>query len=164
MSQVQAQTAFNLIIEGVGYLNRIRLVTPKKGPVYKACTINAMMGMGDAVEYVSIDCRIVGKQADEAVGKLLDAVKAKEKVIVGFRASDPKPDAYDYEHNGETKHAEGLKARLLQLTFAKVNGQRIEIPLVERPNSQSRQAQGGEGADVGPASEHRASDAAAEVA
>jgi hypothetical protein len=28
---------------------------------------------------------------------------------------------------------EGLKARLLQITFAKVDGQKVEIPLVERP-------------------------------
>ncbi|MFN7882210.1 MAG: DUF3577 domain-containing protein, partial [bacterium] len=74
----QAQS-FDLIIEGVGYLNRLRTVTPKKGPAYLACTINAMMGKADAVEYVSIDCIVVGKIAKQAIEQLGDAVKAKHK-------------------------------------------------------------------------------------
>ena len=128
------QAAFDLIIEGVGYLNRIRPVTPKKGPAYTACTVNAMMGTADSVEYISIDCRIVGKQALEAVHQLKGAVAVKSKVIVGFRAGDPKPEFYEYKDpkTGDTKSASGLKARLLQLTFAKVNGQKVEIPLVQR--------------------------------
>ena len=137
MSEAQAQTVsmFNLIVEGVGYLNRVRSVTPKKGPAYLACTINAMMGESTAVEYVSIDCRIVGKHALEAVKLLEDSVKAKQKVIVGFRAGDPKPDFYEFKDSktGEVIQREGLKARLLQLTFAKVDGQKVEIPVVERP-------------------------------
>lgn len=129
------QAAFDLIIEGVGYLNRIRLVTPKKGPAYTACTVNAMMGTAEAIEYVSIDCRIVGKQALEAVQQLKAAVAAKRKVIVGFRAGDPKPEFYEYKDQttGETKNGSGLKARLLQLTFAKVDGEKADIPLVPRP-------------------------------
>lgn len=129
------QAAFDLIIEGVGYLNRIRAVTPKKGPAYTACTVNAMMGTADSVEYVSIDCRIVGKQALAAVQLLKADVAAKRKVIIGFRAGDPKPEFYEYKDQttGEAKNASGLKARLLQLTFAKVDGQKVEIPLVPRP-------------------------------
>jgi hypothetical protein len=148
MSQAQAQqaasTMFNLIIEGVGYLNRIRTVRPKKAPVYLACTINAMMGESTAVEYVSIDCRIVGKQALEAIDLLADAANAKQKVIVGFRAGDPKPDFYEFPDNktGEMLHREGLKARLLQLTFAKVDGQKVDIPVVERPQRTEAHAEG----------------------
>lgn len=132
----QTASAFNLIIEGVGYLNRVRQVTPRKGPTYVACTIRAMMGPADSVEKINIDCRVVGRQAKEAVALLEAVLKAdyKARVIVGFRASDPKPDVYEYPHH-ETKElvkCEGLKARLLQLTFAKVNGEKVEIPLVER--------------------------------
>jgi hypothetical protein len=133
--ETRPHAAFDLIIEGVGYLNRIRLVTPKKGPAYTACTVNAMMGTADAVDYVGIDCRIVGRQALAAVSQLKGAVAAKSKVIVGFRAGDPRPEFYEYKDQltGESKSASGLKARLLQLTFAKVDGQRVEIPLVQRP-------------------------------
>lgn len=145
-TQVQEKKAFNLIIEGVGYLNRLRYVTPKKGEPYKACTINAMMGTEDSVEYVSIDCRIVGKQAQEAAALLYEAVKAKKKVIVGFRASDPKPDFYEYQE----KQYEGLKARVLQFTFAKVDGEKFEIPLVERAATHAPAQQPSQ-----PAPEHR---------
>lgn len=135
--QPQAQSqAFDLIIEGVGYLNRVRVVTPKKGPAYMACTINAMMGKSDAVEYVGIDCIVVGKIAQKAIEQLTADVDAKRKVIVGFRAGDPKPDFYEFPDrtSGDMKTGTGLKARLLQLTFAKVDGVKVEIPLVPRPS------------------------------
>jgi hypothetical protein len=134
-TQTQAQ-AFDLIIEGVGYLNRIRTVRPeRKGPTYLACTINALMGAADAVEYQSIDCRVVGKLAMQVVEQLAQDVEAKHKVIIGFRAGDPKPDFYEFDDKttGEKVQREGLKARLLMITFAKVNGQKVDIPLVERP-------------------------------
>ena len=127
--------AFNLILEGVGYLNRVRWVQVKKDPAYLCCTINAMMGVEGDVEFVSIDCRVVGQQAIEVVDMLSEAVKVRSKVIVGFRASDPKPDFYSFP-DAKTKEMidrEGFKARLLQITYAKVDGQRIDIPLVERP-------------------------------
>lgn len=136
MTQVhQAVSAFNLIIEGVGYLNRIRLVKPKKGPSYVACTINAMMGKSDAVEYVSLDCIVVGEIAIQVVEMLEGEVTANKKVIIGFRAGDPKPDVYQIEDRTthEMVTRTGLKARLLQITHAKVDGQRVTIPLVERP-------------------------------
>ena len=127
--------AFNLIMEGVGYLNRVRWVQVKKDPSYLCCTVNAMMGVEGEVEFVSIDCRVVGQQAIEVVDLLSEAVEARSKVIVGFRASDPKPDFYSFPDakTKETINREGFKARLLQITYAKVDGQRIDIPLVERP-------------------------------
>lgn len=133
-SQNQRPAAFNLIIEGVGYLNRLRSVEVRKGPSYVACTLNALMGEASSVEYVSIDCRVVGAQALKVMEQLADAVKSKKKVLVGFRASDPKPDFYEYPDakTGEMLQRSGLKARLLQITFAKVDGQTVTIPLVER--------------------------------
>lgn len=140
--QAQATSAFNLIIEGVGYLNRVREVPIRKGQPYLACTVNALMGVEGSVEYVSIDCKIVGRQAIDAIKLLRQSVDNRAKVIVGFRASDPRPDFYEYERNGEKVQVEGFKARLLQLTFAKVNGQVFEIPLVERPNAQPQDLAG----------------------
>lgn len=138
MNQANTQAqAFDLIMEGVGYLNRIRTVTPRKGPAYVACTINALMGTADTVEYQSIDCRIVGKLAVEIVDQLTADVNAKRKVLIGFRAGDPKPDFYEFKDNttGEMVQRQGLKARLLQITFAKVDGSKIDIPLVQRPGT-----------------------------
>ncbi|MFT3819824.1 MAG: DUF3577 domain-containing protein [Rubrivivax sp.] len=135
MSQAQSNqvTAFDLITTGVGYLNRVRDVAVKKGPGYLACTINAMMGTGEDVEYLSFDCRVVGAIAKDVVQQLRADVDAKHKVIVGFRCGDAKPDSYEIERDGKTEVRTGMKARLLQVTFAKVNGQRVAIPVVDRP-------------------------------
>lgn len=159
MNQAQSQQAqqaqsFDLIIEGVGYLNRVRLVTPKKGPKYLACTINAMMGKADSVEYVSIDCIVVGQIAKLAIDQLKDDVDAKHKVIIGFRAGDPKPDFYEYpdRETGQPKQGQGLKARLLQVTFAKVNGQKVDIPLVPRNAAPESDAPRGDDDEGSPGS------------
>lgn len=154
-SQTQVQ-AFDLIIEGVGYLNRVRKVTPKKGPAYLACTVNAMMGKADAVEYIGIDCIVVGSLAKQVVEQLTTDADAKRKVIIGFRAGDPKPDFYEYpdRETGEMKTGSGLKARLLQVTFAKVNGSKVDIPLVPRntpPTSDAPQGGHDDGDGVGSA-------------
>jgi len=155
MSQAQQSgSAFNLVIEGVGYLNRIRLIKPKKGPAYVACTIKAMHGQSDAVEYASIDCIVVGAIAIQVVEMLEDSVKAEKKVIIGFRAGDPRPDFYEFEDRKthEVVRREGLKARLLQITHAKVDGQRLTIPTVERPapaaqNSEDSRVEAGSACD-----------------
>jgi hypothetical protein len=142
--------SFDLIMEGVGYLNRVREVSVRKGPAYLACTINALMGTADSVEYVSIDLKVVGKQAMQVVEQLAKDVEARRKVLVGFRAGDPKPDFYEFEDKTTKQmvQREGLKARLLQITFAKVDGQKVDIPLVERPAKPSDAVQSG--SDVGP--------------
>lgn len=145
MSQGNNQTtSFNLIMEGVGYLNRVRQVEVRKGPAYLACTVNALMGTADSVEYLSIDLKVVGKQAIQVVEQLVKDVEARRKVLIGFRASDPKPDFYEFEDKTTKQpvQREGLKARLLQVTFAKVDGQRVEIPLVERPVNPSAHPDG----------------------
>lgn len=158
MNQAQTQAqAFDLIIEGVGYLNRVRTITPKKGPAYLACTINALKGTSDNVEYVSIDTIVVGKIARQAITLLTEDVLAKRKVLIGFRAGDPTPDFYEYpdrNNNGEVKTGSGLKARLLQVTFAKVNGSKLDIPLVPRntpPESDAPQGGHEDGDGVGSA-------------
>jgi hypothetical protein len=138
-SQAPVQT-FNGILEGVGYLNRVRLVEVKKGSPYLACTINMLKGDSNNVEYLSIDCTVVGNLAKQVVEQLKMAVNNKQKVIVGFRAGDLSIEEYEFEvtEKGVTKVVRrlGLKARLLQVTFAKVDGVKIDIPLVQRkPNS-----------------------------
>lgn len=135
MNQPTETKAFDFIAEGIGYLNRVREIKPAgKGTAYLACTINAMMGPADSVEYVGVDCKVVGKVAMQAVAMLRPHVEAKQKVIVAFRVGDPKPDFYEYKdrQTGEPRQGQGLKARLLQLTLAKVDGQKVDIPLVPR--------------------------------
>ena len=52
--QDQNSGYFDLHATGVGYLNRPRTVTPRKGEKFLACSISAMRGSADEVEYTVI--------------------------------------------------------------------------------------------------------------
>lgn len=130
---------FDLITTGVGYLNRYRSVKPDRGPAYKCCTINALVGPSNEVEYREFDVRIVGWQALEALEILAPHVEANKKVLVTFRIGDAKPDSYTFSKvdrkSGTSEQVSRLcnKGRLLQLISAKVDGQEVVLPKVERP-------------------------------
>lgn len=147
--------AYDVITSGVAYLNRVRWVPVRKGQPYLACTVNAMMGVDNDVTYVSYDCNVVGEVAREVVGMLTDDVNDKAKVIIGFRIGDAKPEMFEFpdKATGEMVQRLGMKGRLLQVTFAKVNGQRIDIPLVERPEAGDDTPAGSGPSDDGEQSE-----------
>ena len=126
----QVQPAFfDLHVEGVGYLNRVRIVRPKKGQEFLACTISAMRGAAGQVEYTKFDCRVSGAEAKQMVRKLEAEVTAKKSVIVGFKLGDIYPEVFTYE-KGERKGQQGVsvKGRLLKVKFAKVDGQAVALP------------------------------------
>jgi hypothetical protein len=127
-NQVETQY-FDLHVEGVGYLNRVRKVMPKKGQEFLACTIAAMRGAMGQVEYTKFDCRVSGAEAKRIVQLLEPEVTAKKQVIIGFKLSDPYPEVFTFE-KGERQGQQGLsiKGRLLKLKFAKVDGQSIPLP------------------------------------
>ena len=94
-SQQQGQSSFfNLHVEGVGYLNRVRTVKPKKGQAFLACTVAAMRGSTDAVEYTRFDCRVSGSDAQAIVKQLEPDVTAEKRVIIGFRIADIYPELF----------------------------------------------------------------------
>lgn len=120
---------FNLHVEGVGYLNRVRVVKPRKGQEFLACTVAAMRGSTDDVGYTKFDCRVSGSDAQEVVRRLQADVEAERAVIIGFRIADIYPELFTFE-KGEKKGQSGvsIKGRLLRIRFAKVNGEHIEVP------------------------------------
>ena len=61
---------FNLHVEGVGYLNRVRTVKPKKGQEFLACTVAALRGSDSDVSYTKFDCRVSGADAQAIVKRL----------------------------------------------------------------------------------------------
>lgn len=114
---------FDLHITGLGYLNRIREVKPKKGDAFLACDITALNGPSDKVAYVRFDTRVSGSQAQHLVRRCVNAVEAEKKVLVGFRLGDLWSDIFTYakgKHAGE--HAVSLKARLLFISWVKIDG------------------------------------------
>lgn len=122
-------TFFNLHVEGVGYLNRVRTIRPKKGQAFVACTVSAMRGSVDDIGYTKFDCRVSGTDAQQIVRLLEPEVAADKPVIIGFRIADIYPETFTYE-KGDRKGETGvcIKGRLLRIKFAKVNGQSVELP------------------------------------
>ncbi len=129
--QSQATTAssfFDLHVEGVGYLNRVRTVKPKKGQEFLACTVAALRGSDNDVSYTKFDCRVSGAEAQAIVKRLENDVAANKAVIIGFRIADIYPEMFTFE-NGDRKGQTGvsIKGRLLRIKFAKVNGEPIDV-------------------------------------
>ena len=120
---------FNLHVEGVGYLNRVRTIKPKKGQEFLACTVAALRGSDSDVSYTKFDCRVSGADAQAIVKRLEDDVAAEKAVIIGFRIADIYPELFTFE-KGDRKGQPGvsIKGRLLRIKFAKVNGKSVDVP------------------------------------
>ena len=124
MSTNETRKYFDLHTTGIGYLNRIREVTPKEGNPFLSVTIAALRGSVDNAQYTHFECRVSGKQAQDIVRKLKPAVEDSEKVLIGFTLSDLYAEAFTFK-NGDKAGETGisLKARLLRIAWAKVDGQ-----------------------------------------
>ncbi len=114
---------FDLHTSGIGYLNRVREVTPQEGNPFLAVTIAALRGSVENVQYTHFECRVSGRAAQDRVRALAPAVEDRAKVLVGFTLSDLYAEPFTYK-NGEKAGESGvsLKARLLRLSWAKVDG------------------------------------------
>ncbi|MCU5784940.1 hypothetical protein MA04_04240 [Alcanivorax balearicus MACL04] len=135
----QEKQYFDLHTTGIGYLNRIREVSPKKGNPFLACNIAALSGASDDVTYVRFDCRVSGKEAAALVQQYEAAVQQDQKVLISFKIGDLWVDTFTYtkgDKAGQT--GVSLKARLLFISWIKVNGQLVykaEQPQLEQDPS-----------------------------
>jgi hypothetical protein len=122
-----AKTHFDLHVNGIGYLNRIREVKIKKGSFW-ACTIAALHGSIDEPETTYFDCKIEGAEALNRVRFLKSAVDAQCKVTVSFRVSDIYPEAFVYQ-SGSKQGETGItiKGRLLKIGAAKIDGLPVDF-------------------------------------
>ena len=129
-SQATSQSSFfNLHVEGVGYLNRVRTVNPKKGQEFLACNVAAMRGSTADLSYTKFDCKVSGAEAQKIVKLLESDVAAEKTVIIGFKIADIYPEIFTFE-KGDRKGQPGvsIKGRLLRVKFAKVNGEAVDLP------------------------------------
>ena len=141
-SQATSQSSFfNLFVEGVGYLNRVRTVTPKKGQEFLACTVSAMRGSTDDIAYTRFDCRVSGADAKKIVKLLEPDVTAEKTVLIGFKIADIYPELFTFE-KGDKKGQTGvsIKGRLLRIKFAKVNGEAVDLPQPAHSSESERAA------------------------
>ncbi len=126
MTTSQEKTYFDLHITGLGYLNRIRDVTPKKGDPFLACDIAALNGASNDVSYVRFDVRVSGSDAQHLIRRCQQAVDAEKKVMIGFRLGDLWTDTFTYS-KGKRAGEQGvsLKARLLFVSWIKIEGELV---------------------------------------
>jgi hypothetical protein len=122
-NQTQASSYFNLHTQGIGYLNRVREVTVRRGQPFMACDIAALHGASDDVEYTRFDCKVAGGEAERLIRQYMADVQAERKVLLGFRIGDLWTDAFIYE-KGERQGQPGasLKGRLIFIEWIKVDG------------------------------------------
>ncbi|WP_226507219.1 STY4534 family ICE replication protein [Pseudomonas sp. MWU16-30317] len=119
----QTTSYFNLHTQGIGYLNRVREVTVRRGQPFMACDIAALHGASDDVEYTRFDCKVAGGEAERLIRQYMADVQAERKVLLGFRIGDLWTDAFIYE-KGERQGQPGasLKGRLIFIEWIKVDG------------------------------------------
>ena len=124
MSNNETNKYFDLHTTGIGYLNHIREVTPKEGKPFLSITLSALRGSVDNAQYTHFECHVSGKQAQEIVRLLKSHVEGKKKVLIGFTLSDLYAESFIYKKGDKAgESGVNLKARLLRLSWAKVNGQ-----------------------------------------
>lgn len=126
MTQSNESKFFDLHTTGIGYLNRVREVSVRRGPAFLACTVAALHGSADDVEYSYIDCKVSGSEAQKLVRRCKEAVDAGKKVLVSFKIGDIWTDPFIYQ-NGEKKGQPGaqLKGRLLFIGRISVDGEEV---------------------------------------
>ena len=124
MSNQERSQYFDLYTTGLGYLSRIREVTPTDGTPFFGVTISALRGHVDDAQYTRFECRVAGKEAQDIVRQIKPAVEGNLKVLIGFTLSDLFAESFTFK-NGEKAGETGisLKARLLRINWAKVDGQ-----------------------------------------
>ena len=132
---------FDLHTTGIGYLNRVRDVSPDRGHPFLAVDISALHGNADNVEYTRFDCRVYGETAKAIIEQLRFAIESKEhKVLVGFKIGDLYPETFTYK-KGDRAGEIGisLKSRLLRIAWAKVDGETV-YTAPKATESEERQA------------------------
>ena len=134
-TQQNSTQYFNLHTHGVGYLNDIREVKPKKGNPFWACRIAALVGDTNEPEYRFFDCNIVGAEAEKLIRRCSDAVETEKKVLISFVLSDLWTDTYtvskDTKYHKKGDIAVTLKSRLIRVKMIKIDG---ELRYQEQPN------------------------------
>lgn len=125
---------FDLHTSGLGYLNRARFVEVRQGEGYLAVDIVALTGDADDPQRTRFDCNVVGTDAKDAVEFLKPMIDARQKVLVAFKVGDMTPDTFVYRKGDKAgKTGVSLKCRLLQVRWAKVDGQEVELPGKDAP-------------------------------
>lgn len=117
---------YDLHTQGVGYVNRVREVPVKRGEPFWACTISALHGAEDSIEYTNFDCRVAGSEAAKVIKRLNKACEENKKILMGFKIGDLYPETFTYKSGNKAGEVGiSLKARLLYIGWVKVDGDTV---------------------------------------
>ena len=155
---------FNLHVNGVGYLNRVRWVEPKRNAgrraePFLACSVSALRGNSEQPDYTYFDLRVSGREAIEMVDRLGEDVAAERKVFISFRVGDIYPHVYERDvkdrqtgrKTGEKELASLIKGRLLLINSITIDGENVfrRDPDAALPEDDTPAGDGGEDQDYG---------------
>lgn len=141
---------FDLHVTGLGYLNRVRMVKPKKGNPFLACSIAALRGEWNREgsvkpESTKFDVRISGKDVSPILDLLGPFNDKDRKVMIQFKLGDIYADLFTYEKDiGQYKKGDAgtvIKGRLLKITRAWVNGTPVDLSSVISEEEKSEQSE-----------------------
>ena len=119
---------FDLHTTGIGYLNRVREVTPKEGKPFLAISLAAIHGSVNKIQHTYFECGVYGALANSIVRGLMPAVEDGSKVLIEFTLSDLKADTFTFKQGDKAgQTGVNLKARLIQISRAKVDGEPVPI-------------------------------------
>ncbi|WP_025806372.1 DUF3577 domain-containing protein [Pseudomonas chlororaphis] len=116
-SQSNEKSYFDVHTTGLGFLKRIREVTPggRKRDAFLACAISALTGTGDKPTYRYLDVRVSGSKAQELVRSYIADVEAGRPVLIQFRVSDTFSDVFVRTSGDKAGMPDAtLKGRLLK--------------------------------------------------
>lgn len=116
---------FNLHVNGIGYINHIRLANGPKGQFLTA-TINALSGHTDSPTYVRFDTTVVGDNTISLIKRCIKSVDEDKKVLIGFTLSNLASEIFTLskgDHAGEQRVS--LKARLLNVDWIKIGKETV---------------------------------------
>lgn len=134
---------YDLHTQGVGYVNRVREVPVKRGEPFWACTISALHGAEDSIEYTNFDCRVSGSEAAKVIKRLDNACQDNKKILMGFKIGDLYPEMFTYK-SGKKEGQVGisLKARLLYIGWVKIEGVTVyTAPSIDKADKDTPEAE-----------------------
>ncbi len=159
-SKVQVSGYYDLIVRGMGYLSRVRLVKSKGSAPQLWCSVCAVRGNADPEDrdYSYFDLRVVGEEAKELIPMLKGHIEAGRKVFISFSVGDIYADPYQRRIKvngvltGETEPAALIKGRLLAVSRAWADGEVVfEKPSQVEGENASQLGKSQSQAEVSPA-------------
>jgi len=129
MSQDNKPKYFDLHLTGIGYVNKVREVTPEQGNPFWSVELTALHGAADNVQHTYFDCIVSGEEAKDVVRQLQSLVETGSKVLAGFKLSDLSTAPFIYTQGPRAgEPGVRLKSRLLRFDWIKVDGQPFLVP------------------------------------